>query len=239
MTQFNPNHTLPPILDIDYSQFFQDVSYNGKNLNTQERLEFIDMVDQDVAELSSGLPMLYAEIQRLENLNDDYHNTCRIVYSVYLFSIITMCDCSIAGKCFIQADSDYEKRYMRGKMKVILNEGFKKLYGYADKNKKNSEWGRLSDIMQFFPSIINSQYQQLTSHLEKLSKTSYWWKDERNYETHIDAINLYAYRQEPINESKEMMESIYLINSLRAVNHFITNIHTCITNNAVLNYQKR
>lgn len=239
MTSIYSNDTISPFLEIDYSRLFQDVHYNGKNLNSQERLEFIDMVDQDVAELSCGLPMLYAEIKRLENLNDNYHNTCRIVYSVYLFSIITMCDCSIAGKCFIQADSDYEKRYMRGKMKVILNEGFKKLYGYADKNKKKSEWGRLSDIMQYFPSIINSQYQQLTGYLEKLSKASCWWKYERDYETHIDATNLYAYRQEPINESKEMMETLYLINSLRAVNYFITNIHIFITNNAISNYQKR
>lgn len=83
----------------------------------------------------------------------------------------------VAGKYFILADTDYDKRFMRGKMKVILNEGFKKLYGYKEDNKKKSEWFRLLDLMKFFPEIINRQYQDLTFQLENQSKTSSWWKE--------------------------------------------------------------
>lgn len=48
---------------------------------------------------------------------------------------MTMCDRMVAGKYFILADTDYDKRFMRGKMKVFLNEGFKRLYGYNETNK--------------------------------------------------------------------------------------------------------
>lgn len=57
--------------------------------------------------------------------HDEYHEINRIVVSVYLFVLITMIDSMVAGKYFILADRDYDRRFMRGKLFVILNEGFK------------------------------------------------------------------------------------------------------------------
>ena len=127
---------------------------------------------------------------------------------------------------------------MRGKMKVILNEGFKKLYGYIAKNKKVSEWFRLQEYMTFFPEVVKQQYQDLTSLLEKESKASPWWKDERDYETHIEAEKLYSSRMEEIEESKEIMETLRLYNALFAVNHFLTNVHACLRNYLVEKYRR-
>ena len=49
-------------------------------------------------------------------------------------------------------------------------EGFKKLYGYKEINKKKAEWFRLLNYLKFFPESINRQYQELTFLLEKESK---------------------------------------------------------------------
>lgn len=170
--------------------------------------------------------------------HDEYHEINRIVTSVYLFVLITMIDSMVAGKYFILADRDYDRRFMRGKLFVILNEGFKKLYGFNDKSHKNSEWNRLLPIMKYFPEVINRQYQDLTYLLEKQSHTSSWWKDERNFETHLDIEKLYKSRQEEIVESKVMMDSMKLFNALMAVSNFLGNVHTCIFNFLVGKYRR-
>ena len=214
------------------------MEYNGRTLNKEEREEFVKVIDDTVATFTSGLPLLTEELKRSEDLMDDYHRICYVVYSVSLFVVMTMCDCMVAGKYFILAETDYDKRFMRGKMKVILNEGFKKLYGYIEKNKKESEWFRLLDCMKFFPEIINRQYQDLTFQMEQHSKISTWWKDERNYETHIDSEKLYDSRMVEIEESKEMMETLRLYDALFAVNHFLTNVHACLRNYLVEKYRR-
>ena len=230
--------TYSPVLNYRHDRWFQSVEYNGRTLNDEERNEFVKVIDETVSTFTSGLPLLTEELKRTEDLKDDYHNICRVVYSVSLFVVMTMCDCMVAGKYFILADTDYDKRFMRGKMKVILNEGFKKLYGYKEVNKKKSEWFRLLDLMKFFPEIINRQYQDLTYQLENQSRISSWWKDERGYETHIDSERLYDSRMVEIEESKEMMETLRLYDALLAVNHFLTNAHACLRNYLVEMYRR-
>lgn len=230
--------TFSPIRDYRYAQWFQRVAYNGKILSAEERKEFVNVIDETVSTFTYGLPLLAEELERIETLDDDYHRICRVVYSVSLFVVLTMSDCMVAGKYFILADTDYDKRFMRGKMKVILNEGFKKLYGYNESNKNNSEWYRLLEFMKFFPEVINRQYQDLTYQLEKQSKISSWWRDERNYETHIDSEKLYDSRMVEIEESKEMKETLRLYDALFAVNHFLTNVHACLRNYLVGKYRR-
>ena len=55
-----------------------------------------------------------------------------------MFATMTFIDCLIASKLFILAKEDYEKKYQQGKLQVVLNEGFKKLYGFG-KCKTNIE----------------------------------------------------------------------------------------------------
>ena len=215
------------IREYKYAQWFNEVQYNGKTLSESERKEFISVIDDTIAQYSEGLPLMISILEDTKEQHDDYHEIDRAVVSVCLFVVITMIDSMVAGKYFILADRDYDRRFMRGKLFVILNEGFKKLYGFNEKSHKKSEWDKLQSIMKYFPEVINRQYQELTYLLEKQSHTSFWWKDERNYETHLDAGKS---RQEEIVESKVMMDSMKLFNTLLAVSHFLSNVHACIFN---------
>lgn len=230
--------TYSPILSYQYDRWFQRVEYNGRTLSDNERIEFVKVIDETVLTFTSGLPLLTEMLKESEYLEDDYHKLCCAVYSFSLFVVMTMCDCMVAGKYFILANTDYDKRFMRGKMKVILNEGFKKLYGYIEKNKKKSEWRRFLEYMKYFPEDFYRQYQDLTSLLENESKYSSWWKEVRDYETHIEAKNLYSSRMDPVNESKEMMETLRLYNALLAVNLFLSNVQSYIRNIWVDKYRK-
>jgi len=227
-----------PIRDYKYAQWFKEVQYNGKTLSESERKEFISVIDSTIAQYSEGVPLMTSILEDTTEKHDEYHKIDRTVVSVYLFVLITMIDSMVAGKYFILADRDYDQRFMRGKLFVILNEGFKKLYGFNEKSHKKSEWDRLLPIMKYFPEVINRQYQVLTYLLENQSHTSSWWKDERNFETHLDSEKLYKSRQEDIVESKVMMDSLKLFNTLMSVSNFLNNIHTCLFNFLVRKYRK-
>ena len=227
-----------PIQDYQYEQFFQEVQYNGKELNDDERKEFLKKVDECISQHIEGLPLAKDILERIKDLHDDFHEIQRTIVSASQFCLITMIDSMVLGEYFILANKDYDRRLMRGKLRVVLNEGFKKLYGFNDKNRENSEWIKLASILKYFPEEINHQYKYLSSLLEGHSKSSLWWKDERDMETHLDTEELYNSRCEPIIESKVMMESLKLYNTLYAVYNFLSNMHSCINNFCVDKYRR-
>ena len=161
---------------------------------------------------------------------DDYARITKIVNSVSLFSITTMMDFLVAEKYYLLADKDYDKRFLRGKIFVILNEGFKRLYGFDAKSRKKSEWAKLASIIPHFSQIIKNQYNEMTDYLQKSSEQSTWWKEERDQETHIDAIALYYSRMKEIPEGEVIMKSMKLYRALLAVNDFLYNLDSCLFN---------
>ena len=220
-----------PIRDYKYAKYFEEVQYNGKTLSDDERKEFVAVIDDEIAHYSEEFSLIDNVLESIKDQRGEYYDIERIVISVMLFVRITMIDSMVASKYFIIADKDYDRRFMRGKLMVILNEGFKKLYGFEKKTHKESEWDRLLPLMKYFSEDINRQYRDLTFLLEKHSKSSSWWREERNCETHLEAEKLYASRQEEIIESKVMMDSMKLFNTLLAVDRFLTNMHACCMNN--------
>ena len=219
-----------PIRNYNYAQLFESVNYNGKTLTDEERNQLVAIIDETISQYSSGLPLIQEVLDSGRDKQDEYHIIDNTVASVILFITLTMTDCLAAGKYFILADTDYDRRFMRGKMMVILNEGFKRLYGFDTKTQKKSEWNRLKPLMGHFPAVIQNQYEELTHRLEGHARSSSWWRDERNLETHLDAEKLYLSRQEEVIESKVMMDNLKLFSSLLAVNNYLTNVHACLKN---------
>lgn len=227
-----------PIRDFRFEEDFKTMRCDNKTLSDDERKRFVSFLDECICSYSEGLPLMGEELERIKDLHDEFHEMNRVFYSVSLFVLHTMIDYLIAIKYFILADKDYDRKYMRGKLSIILNEGFKRLYGFNSENKKKSEWQRLSSIMKYFPVIINIQYQRITLLLEMHSKKSSWWREERNIETHIDAEALYVSRKEEIIESKVVVESMDLFNSLLSVDKFLTNVNACIKNSLLEKYHR-
>lgn len=227
-----------PILNHRYEEWFQEVQYNGTELNAAAKRKFIQIADETIVDYSSGLPLLKEILDSIRELHDEFNDAQRIVISILRFTIITMIDSMVISKYFILADKDYDRRFMRGKMMVIMNEGFKKLYGFDEKSHQKSEWNRLIPILKHFPKNIQNQYKQLSSLLEEHSNSSSWWRDERNVETHLDIEKLYISRCEDVVESKVMLDSLKLFRTLYAVNLFLSNMHTCLYNYLVDKYHR-
>ena len=112
---------------------------------------------------------------------------------------------------------------------MIMNEGFKKLYGFVAPGGTDTYWGKLSSIMQFFPKF-SSDFQKISALLDEQSRTSSWWKQERDLEVHLDPIELYNSRQSELNESEVMIDTMKLLDALGIVEQFTLNLHTVFTN---------
>ena len=233
MTNEFDNIQFSPIQNHRYEQWFQEVHYNGKELNENEKKDFLQMVNENISNHSEGLPLMKGTLDSIKDLHEELYEAIRVVISVLQFTTITMIDSMVISKYFILADKDYDKRFMRGKMKVILNEGFKKLYGFEERSRQKSEWNRLVPILKLFPENIQNQYKHLSSLLEEYSKSSSWWKDERDLETHLAAEKLYTSRCEDVVESMVMLDSLKLFRTLYAVNLFLTNMYVCFRNHLV------
>ena len=226
------------IRDYNYNSLFKDVQYEDKVLTREERIGYAHVVDETITEFKSGLPLVIETLERDKKRNDEFGIISNTVESLFLFTTLTMMDYLVASKYFILAEQDYDKRFMRGKLLVILNEGYKKLYGFDDKTFKKSEWAKIGPLMEHFPPIIHNQYSVLDSLLKQRSESSTWWRDERNYETHIEAEKLYYSRNEEIKEAKVMMEALKLYNALLAVHDFLTNVNACLVNTLINAYHR-
>lgn len=209
------------ILDYEYNSLFQDLHFGDKNLTFDEIQRTVNLIDETIAVFSVGLPQIYSELERIKGICREPINYYRSILSVFQFNLITMIDSMVACKYYLLASKDYEKRFMRGKLKVILNEGFKRLYGFTQKAKTDSVWAQLKPLMLNASIGIRRQYQMITNNLERLSQSSSWWKRERDLETHLNANELYRSRQEEIVDSRVMEDSLKLFDALLCVNKFL------------------
>ena len=225
------------IKDIPYNQLFITIHYNGKILDDNERRVFVQMINEEVSYYVEGSKMAAGFLK--EGFSDnELGDIQRTIFTTMLFTAQVNADCMVACKYFLLADTDYDKRYMRGKLKIILNEGFKKLYGFKEKERALTVWGKLGPLMCYFPQKIKDQYAELSERLEEQAKKTSWWKEVRDMETHLDVQNLYYSREEELVESKVMIESLSLINALRAVDYFITNANRCVLNFLLEKYHR-
>lgn len=215
----------------------RELTYNNRILSEQERAEFCKESDKYINEFSEcieGICQLAKEVQESEN--SDYNKITNTIINIGIFTSYSFCDCIVLIKLFVRATNPYEKSFLRGKLKVQLNECFKKLYGFNAKGYKDSYCAQLEDIITMFPGFRN-EFDELLSDLELISKDS-WWKDERDAEVHIDAAKLYELRHEEINESKVAMEAGQLTDLFNRFNHLTAEMHRVYLNHITEQFVK-
>lgn len=214
-----------------------ELMYNNRILSAQERDEYCKVSDGFIKEFSDSIDGIYQLAKEISTSeNSDFKRITDTTVNISIFTGYSFCDCIVLMKLFIRATNPYEKSMLRGKLKVQLNEGFKKLYGFTEKGYKDSYCAQLEDIMPMFPGFRN-EFDELLSDLIQISKNP-WWKDERNAEVHIDAVRLYELRHEEINESRVAMETMQLIMLFNRFNHLITRMHRSLLDYMVARYVK-
>ena len=222
-----------------------NIHYKNKILSPAERAETISRIDQLVSQYEESIKEYRAYKDYLLKGNEpskELHELMITVCSAAEFTIRTIADCTIMQKFFLTSDKDYDKRFARGKLMVILNEGFKKVYGFnpngKNQKKEPSIWVQISKFVSIFPEPLKHKHLALQTSLEAYAKDS-WWKNERNYETHLDIDGLYKSRNEEIIEGKTIMESTELITILLRVHDFIKELHIVYCNTLMERFRQQ
>ena len=202
-----------------------NIYYNNKVLSAQEREEFRIRSDEAIDVFAESIDGFY-ELNREHkpSQNKAHDKITKTVLDIGIFTSYTFCDCVALLKHFVLSSNTYDKSLFRGKLKVLLTEGFKNLYGFNDKQREKSYYIKLGEIINHFPGF-KSEYNSILLKLKQLSEQSAWWKDERNIEVHLDMTQLYKSRHEEINESKVAMEAHLLIDLLVQINKLMGRMH--------------
>ena len=207
-----------------------NVYYNNKVLSDREREKFKIMSEETIQASIESIEGFYEISQEYRpSQNEIYNKIMNTILDVGMFTCYTHCDCVIILKLFILSSNSYEKSLLRGKLKVLLNEGFKRLYGFNESHHKESYYTKLGEIIHMFPGFQH-EYDVILSDLKLMSEQSTWWRDERNIEVHIDMSQLYKVRHEEMNESKVAMESQVLLKLFNRVNCLMGDINQTYIN---------
>lgn len=209
-----------------------DILYNNSVLNSEQRKEWLNNITSLIEQCNEGLKLIIqAQIEDdyLKNSNPNLYSWLCNLYSALKYTTILFGDILVMHKYYLLTSNEYEKRFFRGKTKIMLNEGFKKLYGFTNrkiKKKENTIWQNIGDLMKSITrSRLHDDYVSISKDFEKLSISFDWWKEERNIEVHLVSDKLLENRMEELNESKYMMECYELIILLNKVKNLLYDIH--------------
>lgn len=135
----------------------RELTYNNRILTAEERDEFCRISDEYIDEFSVAIDgMCQLAKSAPASDNSDYKKITDTIIHIGIYTGYSFCDCIVLTKLFIRATNPYEKSFIRGKLKVQLNEGFKKLYGFGKKDIRihiAHDWGK---SYQCFPDSNRS-----------------------------------------------------------------------------------
>ena len=186
-----------------------DIKYN-KVLSQEERAKFNLLADEMTAIFSKSIDGMHELGKSYQDMNNIHHKVSKIICDVSVFVCYAFADCIVLTRLFMNTHDMYEKSLLRGKLKVHMNESFKKLYGFTEKARKESYTAKLQEIIPHFHGP-DKEFAGILADLEEISKRDSWWKEIRSAEVHLDLPILYESRHEEINESQVVMETMRLI----------------------------
>ncbi|MBR5148067.1 MAG: hypothetical protein IKV15_02575 [Bacteroidaceae bacterium] len=188
-----------------------NIFYNNNVLSEQERIEFCHMIDEDIRSYSESIDgMRKIATSITSSKSGGFNQFMNNLIDISIFTSYSFCDILVLTKSFILSTNSYEMSFFRGKLKVQLNESFKRIYGFAEKTIPASYFGKLGYFVEMSPNL-KSEYDSISHQLDAISKQHTWWKEQRDAEVHIYVDMLYETRHEEINKSKVLMETLPLI----------------------------
>ena len=166
-----------------------DIQYN-KALSQEERSKFNLLADEMISIFSESIDGMYELGKSYQDMNNIHHKVSKIMCDVSVFVSYAFADCIVLTKLFMNTPDMYEKSLLRGKLKVHMNESFKKLYGFTEKARKESYTAKLQEIIPHFYGP-DREFAGILADLEEISKRNSWWKEIRSAEVHLDIPILY------------------------------------------------
>ncbi len=145
-----------PAIHFDYVYLHKNKSYchmettpvfNNHILTDQERKRLTIIADETIQSFAESIDGMYKVMQEFPpSQNQEFNHIMDTMNDVSTFICYSFGDCIVLTKYFLNTEIQYEKSFLRGKLKVQLNESFKRLYGFNDCSTLNVPPISLSNV---------------------------------------------------------------------------------------------
>jgi hypothetical protein len=195
---------------------------------TKEKL--VLLLEKTLREMPQSVDGIYATkklFSALSSTKGERIAALAKLYDISLYVSLLSGDFVVLFHQFLSSDFLYERKYAMAKLYPLMNEGFKRLYGFVNENtgqvrlSSDAYW---KDIQEFVP-LMNETEKALYDELEDvlLKKASYsWWKDVRDAEVHLDAEKIYKNRCDQEDENVSIRDAMSFYDVLSRTTHLMS-----------------
>lgn len=126
-----------------------------------------------------------------------------------------------------ELSAKYDKRQAMTKINIVMSEGYKKIYGFGEKQRGNSYWAQQIKTVVDFLGGLDKEYKAIETELIAFGDNNILNKDMRNLAVHYDESPMKVYKMllklDAEEVSKRCIEFYNLINSIREFIHQLSN----------------
>ena len=190
--------------------------------------ELIILLEDILGEMPQSVDDIHA-IYNLFSAASSSLNSKRIaalskLSAIALYASLLMGDFAVLFHQFLSSQFLYERKYAMAKLYPLMNESFKRLYGFVNEKtgqvvlSPDSYWKKIQELHP----LMNEQEKVLFEQLEDvlLKKASFsWWKDERSAEVHLVAEKIYKHRCDQKDENVAICDAISFYDVLSRTTH--------------------
>lgn len=189
--------------------------------------ELILLLENTLREMPQSLDGIHATkklFSTLSSINSERISALAKLYDISLYVSLLSGDFVVLFRQFLSSDLLYERKYAMSKLYPLMNESFKRLYGFVNEKTgrvKLSSDAYWKDIQELVP-LMNETEKVLYDELEDLllKKASFsWWKDVRDAEVHLDAEKIYKNRCDQKDENVAIRDAMSFYDVLSRTTH--------------------
>lgn len=182
-------------------------------MTKEELVKLLEKTLHDIPDEIDGVYRVGELYSNLSGLGVERFEALRKLYDLTLYVELLNGDFVVLFHQFLSSSLIYERKYAMAKLYPLMNEGFKHLYGFVNEKTgqvkilPESKWNNLEEIESLMTPDEKAIYQELLAMLEEDAAFS-WWKEERDNETHMDAVGVYNHRTAQGNENKSIQDAM-------------------------------
>lgn len=193
-------------------------------MTKEELILLLENTLREMPQSVDGIHETKKTFSTLSSTNSEGFTALEKLYDISLYVSLLSGDFVVLFHQFLSSNFLYERKYAMAKLYPLMNESFKRLYGFMKEKTGRVELSSDSywkDIQELVPSM-NETEKALYDDLEDImiKKASYsWWKDMRDAEVHLDAEKIYKYRCDQEDENVAIRDAMSFYDVLSRTTH--------------------
>lgn len=177
--------------------------------------ELVLLLEDMLQEMPDSVDSIHSSkklFSTLSSIKSERFTALEKLYDISLYASLLSGDFAVLFHQFLSSSLLYERKYAMAKLYPLMNEGFKRLYGFIEKNTEKvslspgSYWKIIQELVPLMNNDERERFEELESMLQNKASFS-WWKDERSAEVHFYPEKVYSHRCAQDDENVAILDA--------------------------------